>query len=188
MKHAKELAAMDAELRHIVSGVGAAQFVPHDLTETIAVDQFADLDTSPLQRGKQAKSRQNSGGMRLHVDADAELADLVCLFEYLGIDAGLTESQRCGQTANAATNNQDPHRLSPFAMLETRRGIARHRWVSCRARSKTAVDRRSDRTACRTAPRTRCRRASGRCLGACGRRASSVHRCGGAAGAETRSW
>src|SRR5262245_51899560 len=60
VKHAKELAAMHAELRHIVSGVDAAQFVPHDLTETIVVDQFADPDTGPLQRGKQAKSGQNS--------------------------------------------------------------------------------------------------------------------------------
>jgi hypothetical protein len=119
VKHAKELAAVDAELRHIVSRVGAAQLVPHGLTETIAIDQFAGPDAGLFQRGKQAKSRQHSDGMRLHVDADTELADLVRLLEYLDIDAGVMERQGRGQTANAATDNQDLHRFTLVAIHET---------------------------------------------------------------------
>jgi hypothetical protein len=73
-----------------------------------------------FQRGKQAKSHQNTAGMRLHVDADTELADLVRLLEYLGIDAGMMERQRRGHTANAATDNQDLHPFTFVTIHETR--------------------------------------------------------------------
>src|SRR5262249_8906076 len=49
-QHAMELAAMDAELRHRITGIDTAHFSPDGLTEPIGVDELPRANTRPIQR------------------------------------------------------------------------------------------------------------------------------------------
>ena len=93
MENALQLAAVNAELRHIVSGVGATQFLPHRLAEAIAIEQLASADTDTVECRQEIELRQNADGVRQHVEANAEFAQLGGLLEYLGIEAGLVQSR-----------------------------------------------------------------------------------------------
>jgi hypothetical protein len=52
--------------------------------------------------------------MRQRVDADAEFADLIGLFENLAVDATGVQHQCHGQAANAAADDDDFHGRSAF--------------------------------------------------------------------------
>ena len=101
MENALQIAAANAELRHIVSGVGAAQLLPDRLAEAIAVEQLASSDAGAVELRQQAEPRQNADGVRQHVEADAEFAQLRGLLEYLGLDSRLVQRGR-GKPADTA--------------------------------------------------------------------------------------
>ena len=107
MENALQLAAVNAELRHIVSGVGAAQFLPHRLAEAIAIEQLASADAGAVELRQQTELRQNADGVRQHVEADAEFAQLRGLLEYLGLDSGLVQREGGGKAADTAADDQD---------------------------------------------------------------------------------
>ena len=93
MENALQLAAVNGELGHIVSGVGATQFLPDRLAEAIAIEQLASPDADAVELRQQTELRQNADGVRQHVEADAEFAQLRGLLEYLGLDSGLVQSR-----------------------------------------------------------------------------------------------
>ena len=107
MENALQLAAMNGELGHIVSGVGATQFLPHRLAEAIAIEQLASPDADAVELRQQTELRQNADGVRQHVEADAEFAQLRGLLEYLGLYSGLVQREGGGKAADTAADDQD---------------------------------------------------------------------------------
>ena len=79
----------------------------HHLAEAIAIEQLARADADAVELRQQTELRQNADGVRQHVDADAEFAQLRGLLEYLGLDAGLVQAEGGGQAADTAADDQD---------------------------------------------------------------------------------
>ena len=99
MENALQLAAMNGELGHIVSGVGATQFLPHRLAEAIAIEQLASPDADAVELRQQTELRQNADGVRQHVEADAEFAQLGLLRSSSGSRPSCARTlMACGST------------------------------------------------------------------------------------------
>src|SRR6185312_7374842 len=58
MDHALQAAAMNGELRHVITGVEAARLAPDLLAEPIGVDQFEGADRCRVEPLHQTKLRQ----------------------------------------------------------------------------------------------------------------------------------
>lgn len=109
MDHAEQLAAMDADLRRLLTGIQAAQFLPHDLTETVGINQFPHTDTCSVETGLQPEIGQHRHGMRQHVDANPEFTNLADAFEDLDLDPGFVELKRGRQSADAGACDECLH-------------------------------------------------------------------------------
>src|SRR5262245_15793626 len=97
MDQAKQPAAMDAELRNLVSRVEPAQFPPDHLSKAIGQDELARTDAGRVEIAEQPEPSELLHRMRQHVDADAELAHLARALEQLDLDARLMQEQRGSQ-------------------------------------------------------------------------------------------
>src|SRR5262249_39720890 len=106
-QHAMKLATMDAELRHRITAIDTAQFLPHGLTEPIGVDEFARADARGIQRGQQAERCEFFHGMRQYIDAEAKLAQSGRLFVDLDVDAKIVQGKSRRETANATSRDDD---------------------------------------------------------------------------------
>jgi hypothetical protein len=107
MEHCLQLAAENAELRHFVSGVAAPQFLPDRLAEAIAVEQLASPDTGAVEFRQETEAREDTDGVRQHVEANAELSQLGRLLEYLWLKSGLVQAEGGGEATDTAANDQD---------------------------------------------------------------------------------
>jgi hypothetical protein len=107
MEDGLQLATVNGELRHIVPGVGTAKLLPHRLTETIAIEQLARTDTDTVELGQEAEPGQHADGVRQHVEADAQFAQLRRLFEDLGLESSLVQTEGTGQAADTAADDHD---------------------------------------------------------------------------------
>src|SRR5687767_8141374 len=70
-----QLAAMDRELRHVETSVGAAQLAPDLLPEAVEVEQLVGADRDRVEPLEQAKLFQLLDGVRQRIDTDAQFAD-----------------------------------------------------------------------------------------------------------------
>ena len=93
MEHALQLAAVDADLRHVVAGVECRAVPATPSGRSDCSRSARGCGCRPGQCRQQAERRQLLDGVRQHVDADAELAHLGGLLEYLGLDAALDASR-----------------------------------------------------------------------------------------------
>jgi hypothetical protein len=84
---------MNADLRHVISGIDAAQFLPHGLAESVGIDEFARSDPGGIQRRQQAERREFLDGVRQTVDADAKLVQFARLLVDLDLDAALMQGE-----------------------------------------------------------------------------------------------
>ena len=103
-QHAMELAAMDAELGHRITGIDAAQFLPYGLTEPSGIDELARADAHGIQLGQQAEICEFLYGVRQNIDADAKLAQFARLLIDLGKNAQFVQGKSRRQTANTTSS------------------------------------------------------------------------------------
>jgi len=108
-QHAMKLATMDAELRHRITGVDTAQFLPHGLTKPIGVDELARADARSIQRGQQAERCEFLYGVRQHIDADSEFAQFARLLVDLDVDAQVVQGKSRRETANTTSSDDYLH-------------------------------------------------------------------------------
>ena len=121
MDHALQPAAMDRELRHVVAGIEAARLAPDFLAVAVEIIQFIGANRDGIEPVQQAEAGQFADRMRQRVDADAEFADGVGLFEQFAVDAARAQHQRGGEAADAAS---DDDRLHPPKLHSTRRTLS----------------------------------------------------------------
>ena len=81
MDDALQASAMDRELRHVVTGIEAARLAPDFLAVTVEIIQLVGANRGGVEPVQQAKAGQLADRMRQGVDADAEFADGIGLFE-----------------------------------------------------------------------------------------------------------
>jgi hypothetical protein len=112
-QHTVQLATVNADLRGVISGVEAAQFLPNGLAEAIGVDQFTRTDAGGIQGREQAERSEFLDRVRQHVDADAEFAELARLLADFDLDAALMQGERRGQAADPGACNNDFHDYAP---------------------------------------------------------------------------
>src|SRR5579871_756303 len=111
MDHALQPAAMDRELRHVVAGVDAADVAPDLLAVAVEVIKHVGADRDVVELLQQAELGEFTDRMRQRVDADAEFADGIGLFEQLAADAAGAQHQGRGQAADTAADDNRLHRL-----------------------------------------------------------------------------
>jgi hypothetical protein len=76
-QNTEQPATVDADLRHGVAGVDTARFTPNHLAQPIGVNQLARADAGRVKLRQQAERCQLLDRMRQHVDANAQLAQLL---------------------------------------------------------------------------------------------------------------
>ncbi len=122
MDDALQAAAMDRELRHVVTGIEAARLAPDFLAVTVEIIQLIGADRGGVEPVQQAEAGQFADRMRQRVDADAEFADAVGLFEQFAVDAAGPQHQRGGEASDAASDDDRLHpRYSTLLYLRPRR-------------------------------------------------------------------
>ena len=102
-------AAMNGELRNVVSGVEPARLAPDLLSEPVGVEQLVGADRDRVQAIEQAKLCQFLDGMRQRIDPDAQLANDVGLLEDFAVDPARVQHQRRYQAAHAAAGDDHLH-------------------------------------------------------------------------------
>ncbi len=112
-QHAVQLAAVDTDLRRVVSRIESAQLLPDGLAEAVGINQLAGANAGGIQGRQQAERRQFLDRVRQHVDADAKLAQFPGLFVYFCFDAGAMQGEGGRQSAYAAAGDNDFHDYSP---------------------------------------------------------------------------
>ena len=103
--------AMDRKLRHLIAGVGAAQLAPDLLPEAVGIEQLVGSDSRRIEAIEQPELGQFLDGMGQRIDADAELANSVRLLINLAVDAAGMQHERGRETADAAADDDDLHRV-----------------------------------------------------------------------------
>ena len=73
VQNAQQAATVDADLRHVVPAVEAAQLAPDRLAETVGQDEFTRSNAGAVEFVEQPKACEFAHGVRQHIDADAEL-------------------------------------------------------------------------------------------------------------------
>src|SRR5208282_4981641 len=111
--HALQPAAMNRELRNVITGVDAARLAPDLLTETVGVEQLVGADRDSIQALEQAELGQFLDGVRQRIDADAQLADGVRLLEEFAVDPAGVQHQRRDQPADARACDDHLHDDTP---------------------------------------------------------------------------
>jgi len=119
-EHFVQLASMNADLRHVVAGVGASWFSPNDLAEAVGVNQLASAYPGGIEGRQQAERGELARRVRQQVDSDAEFREFARLVEDLDIDADFVKGQRGGQAADSGPDDDDSHvRLRAIAHKTT---------------------------------------------------------------------
>ena len=101
---------MNRELRDIVAGIDAAGLAPDFLTVAVEVVKHIGADRDIIEPLQQPEASELADRMRQRVDADAELADRVRLFEQLAADAARPQHQRGSEAADTAPDDNRLHR------------------------------------------------------------------------------
>src|SRR6516164_7096080 len=118
-------AAVDGELRHLVTRVGAAQLAPDLLPEAVGVEQLVGSDSHRVEAIEQPELAQFLDRMRQRVDSDAEFTNGVRLLVDLAVDPAGVQHERGGQAADAAADNDDLHRPTHEPTRNSRRIMVR---------------------------------------------------------------
>ena len=100
---------MDRELRHVVTGIEAARLAPDFLAVTVEIIQLVGANSGGVEPVQQAKAGQLADRMRQGVDADAEFADGIGLFEQFAVDTAGPQHQRGGEAPDAASDDDRLH-------------------------------------------------------------------------------
>src|SRR5438105_6618775 len=108
--HALQPAAMNRELWDVVAGIDAAGLAPDFLTVAVEVVKHVGADRDIVEPLQQAEAGELADRMRQRIDADAEFADGIGLFEQLAADAARPQHQRGGKAADTATDDNRLHR------------------------------------------------------------------------------
>src|SRR4029079_10378653 len=131
MDHALQASAMDRELRHVVTGIEAARLAPDFLAVTVEIIQLVGTNSGSVEPVQQAKAGQFADRMRQGVDADAEFANGIGLFEQFAVDAARPQHQRGGEAPDAASDDDRLHpRYSTLHYLQPRPACGRGRIAS----------------------------------------------------------
>ena len=85
--YALQPSAMDRELRHVVAGLDAAPFAPDFLAMAVEIIEHVGADGDVVELLQQAETGELADRMRQRIDADAEFADRIRLFEQFATDA-----------------------------------------------------------------------------------------------------
>src|SRR4030088_2130887 len=104
---------MYREVRRVVAGIDAAGFAPDFLAMAIEVIKHVGADRDVVELLQQAEAGDFADRMRQGVDADAEFADGVRLFEQFAANAAGPQHQRRGEAANTAPDDNRLHRQTP---------------------------------------------------------------------------
>src|ERR1700682_707554 len=134
MDHALQPAAMNRELRHVMTGVDAAAFAPDFLAMAIEVVEHVGTNGDGGELLQQAEAGEFADRMRQGVDADAKLADGVRLLKQFAANATGPQHQRRGEAADAASDDNGLHRPnSTLSSNATKRPPASHgRLLRCK--------------------------------------------------------
>src|SRR5215216_7774335 len=139
MDHGLQAAAMDGELRHVITRVGATRLTPDLLAEAVGVEQLVGADGDLVEPLQQAKLRQFLDGMRQRIDADAELADRLRLLVNFALDAAGMQHQRRRETADPPSDDDRFHAANPTVAPPALAGLWDHSpsWRACAQRHAT---------------------------------------------------
>src|SRR5580692_2107839 len=103
--------AVDRELRYVMAGIDAANVAPDFLTMAVEIIKHVGADRDVIELLQETEPGEFADRMRQRVDADAEFADGVGLFEQFAADAARPQHQGRGQAADTATDDNRLHRL-----------------------------------------------------------------------------
>src|SRR5260221_14471055 len=109
-------AAMDRELRPLVTGLDAARLAPDRLAALGKVREFLGAHAGCIELVVQAELDQLAHRVRQHVDADAERLQFGHALEYFGGNPDLMQAERQRQSADAAARNKYGHD-TPLSLL-----------------------------------------------------------------------
>src|SRR5438874_5066461 len=102
-------AAMNRKLRDVVAGIDAAGLAPDFLTVAIEVVKHVSADRDIVELLQEAEAGEFADRMRQRIDADAELADRIRLFEQFAADAARPLHLRGGKAAVTASDDNRLH-------------------------------------------------------------------------------
>src|ERR1700720_2125859 len=120
MDHALQPAAMNRELRHVMSGIDAAGFAPDLLAVAIEIVKHVGADRDVIELLQQAEASKFANRMRQGIDADAEFADGVRLLEQFASNTAGAQHQRSGKAPDTAPDDNRLHRPTPRNNLTQR--------------------------------------------------------------------
>ena len=109
MDHALQASAMNRELRHVVAGVEPARLAPDFLAVAVEIIQLIGANSGGIEPVQQTEACQFADRMRQRIDADAEFADGVGLFEQFAVDATRAQHQRSSKASDAASDDDCFH-------------------------------------------------------------------------------
>ena len=109
--HALQPAAVNRELRHVMTGIDAAGLAPDLLAVTIEIIEDVGADRGIVELLQQPEAGELADRMRKRIDSVAEFADGVRLLEQLAADAARPQHQRSGKAANSTPDDNRFHRL-----------------------------------------------------------------------------
>ena len=102
-------AAMDRELRPLVSGLYPARFAPDRLSMLGEVRQFLRPDAGGIELLEQAEFDQFAHCMRQHIDADAKRLQFRHAFKHAARNTDLVKAQCERQPADPAPRDKNRH-------------------------------------------------------------------------------
>src|SRR5205823_3205919 len=122
-QHHLQIAAMNGELRMIVTGGASQRLLIDQLAEPIEEGRVPGLDREARQRAFEAERRKLLGGVRQQIDADPDGLDLGCRLEDPAGNVRRVQREPQRQPADAAADDNDVVHVSvprAFADDETR--------------------------------------------------------------------
>jgi hypothetical protein len=122
-QHSLQVAAMDRELRHLVTGLYPARFAPDLLSEAVGIDQLARADSNIIESRKEPKFSQLSNGMRQYIDSDSKFSDFWRRLIDVALDSARMQHQAESEPTNTTSDNDDMHRTFPFQAELRRNGM-----------------------------------------------------------------
>src|SRR6266851_117738 len=111
--HALQPAAMNRELRHVMTGIDAAGLAPDFLAVAIEVVKHIGADRYVVEPLQQTEAGEFADRMRQRIDADAEFADGIGLLEQFATNAAGAQPQRSGKASDTAPDDNRLHRPTP---------------------------------------------------------------------------
>ena len=120
-----QIAAMDRELRTLVTGGTAERLLIDQLAEAIEESCVGRLDRDPRQCRLQPKSGKLLGCVREQIDADPNGLDFCGRFKDPARDSGSMQGQSQRQSANAGADDNNVVHLSSRPSTTNRRDETR---------------------------------------------------------------